>query len=132
MRVHSDGILPADRTGFPDAFGKARGSMQKTRTQIQLQYHQTLNRICEMEILAEQLTRLADSYRKEERGKQTLLREKDDLYKTASGGEDPGDTLQLQAKELRSAAEDWYRRAKEEYRSSMQEIRRKEERDKTW
>ena len=106
--------------------------MQQTRAQVQLQYHQTLNRICEMELLAEQLVKLADSYSKEERARQMTLREDNgaDLYGKTE--ESPGKTLQTQAREIRTAAEDWYRRAREEYQASLQEIRMEEERRKVW
>ena len=106
--------------------------MQRTRAQVQLQYHQTLNRICEMELLAEQLVKLADSYSKEERNRQWTLRETDGAYLSGKKEESPGKTLHAQAKELRSAAEDWYQRAREEYRTSLQEIRMEEEQRKTW
>jgi len=106
--------------------------MQRSRAQIQLQYHQTLNRIAEMEVLAEQLARLADSYRKEEQRKRNTIRETDSVYQYGYGGENPAETLQEQAGELRSAAEDWYRRAREEYRSGLQAIRQEEEQRKTW
>lgn len=106
--------------------------MQRTRAQVQLQYHQTLNRICEMELLAEKLTKLADSYRKTEHGSLQTLREEEGVYQGSSREESPGDALQTQAEELRTAAEDWYRRAREEYRSSLQEIRLEEERRQTW
>ena len=106
--------------------------MQRSRAQIQLQYHQTLNRIAEMEVLAEQLSRLADSYRKEEQRKRNILRDTGGAYLYEHVGEAPAETLREQAGELRSAAEDWYRRAREEYRSGLQEILQEEERKKTW
>ena len=106
--------------------------MQRTRAQIQLQYYQTLNRIAEMEVLAEQLTRLADSYRKEQQGKQSIIREEESIYRAGEAEDNPGGTLQAQAENLKSAAEDWYRRAREEYRTSLQEIRLDEERKKVW
>ena len=106
--------------------------MQRSRAQIQLQYHQTLSRIAEMEVLAEQLARLADSYRKEEQRKRNSIREADGIYLHEYSGEGPAETLRTQAGELRSAAEDWYRRAREEYRSGLQEILQEEEHNKTW
>ena len=106
--------------------------MQRTKAQIQLQYHQTLNRICEMELLAEQLTRLADSYRKEEQRRKPALREDEEPYLYAAGEETPGTALLSQAKELRSAAKDWFQRAREEYHSGLQEIRLEEERTEKW
>ena len=106
--------------------------MQQTRAQIQLQYHQTLNRICEMELLAEKLTRLANSYRKAERRNQQTLREEESVYREGLQEESPGDALQAEAEELRTAAEDWYRRAREEYHTSLREIRMEEERRQTW
>ena len=102
--------------------------MRQTRAQIQLQYHQTLNRICEMELLAEQLTRLADSYRKEEQRKKSLLREDEETYQYASGEESPGTALLTQAEELKSAAKTWFQHAREEYHSGLEEIRLEEER----
>ena len=106
--------------------------MQKTRAQIQLQYHQTLNRICEMQILAEQLLRLAHSYRQEERGHPLTVREAGSTYAGCREEESPGDALQEQAEELKAAAEDWYRRARDEYRTSLIRVREAEECQKTW
>ena len=106
--------------------------MQRTRAQIQLQYHQTLNRICEMELLAEQLRKLADSYRKEEQRKRPLLCEEGEPYLFAAGEESPETALLTQAKELKSAAENWFHRAREEYHSGLQEIRLEEERTRKW
>lgn len=112
--------------------GKERCRMQHSRAQIQLQYHQTLNRICEMELLAEQMTKLADSYRKEEQRKKPVLREKEEPYESAAGRESPGTALLAQAKELKSAAQSWFQQAREEYHSSLQEIRQEEERAGKW
>ena len=106
--------------------------MQRTRAQIQLQYYQTLNRIAEMEVLAEQLTKLAESYRKEQQGKQLTFREEESIYCGEEKEDGPGKTLQAQANDLKSAAEDWYRRAREEYHASIQEIRLDEERKRAW
>ena len=106
--------------------------MQKTRAQIQLQYHQTLNRICEMQILAEQLLRLANSYRKEEGGHPPAVREAGNTYAGSREEGSPGDALQEQAEELKAAAEDWYRKAREEYRTSLSRVKEAEERQKTW
>ena len=106
--------------------------MQQTRAQIQLQYHQTLNRICEMELLAEQMTKLANSYRKEEQRKKPLLREDEEAYGYAADEESPGTALLTQAKELKSAAENWFQRAREEYHSGLQEIRLEEEQTRRW
>ena len=106
--------------------------MQRTRAQVQLQYHQTLNHICEMELLAEQLTKLADSYRKEEQRRKPVIREDEEKYVCAEDGESPGTALLTQAKELKSAAESWFHRAREEYHSSLQEIRLEEERAGKW
>ena len=106
--------------------------MQQTRAQVQLQYHQTLSRIVEMEVLAEQMTKLADSYGKEKRNKKNALREEDGVYTPENCEESPEETLQMQAKVLKSAAEDWYRRAREEYQTSLQKIKMKEEQEKSW
>ena len=85
-----------------------------------------------MEVLAEQLARLADSYKREEQRKRNSIREADSVYLYEHCGEGPADTLRIQAGELRSAAEDWYRRAREEYRSGLQEILQEEEHKKIW
>lgn len=106
--------------------------MQQTRAQVQLQYHQTLNRICEMELLAEQLTKLAESYRKEETGKRALLREENAVYASGPDRETPGEALRSQARELKAAAEEWFHYAREEYRTSLQAIRMEEERRTAW
>ena len=106
--------------------------MQRTRAQIQLQYHQTLNRICEMELLAEQLSRLARSYMAEEHGTGMSVKESGGMYLYARAQDSPGATLQEQAEELKAAAEDWYRQAREEYHTSLEHIRKEEERQRSW
>ena len=106
--------------------------MQKTRAQIQLQYHQTLNRICEMELLAEQLSRLARSYMAEEQGRSLSVKETDAACLYARTRNSPGTALQEQAEELKAVAQDWYRQAREEYQTSLEDIRQEEERRNTW
>lgn len=106
--------------------------MQRTRAQIQLQYHQTLNRICEMELLAEQLSRLARSYMAEEHGTRMSVKETDGVYLYTRPQDSPGATLQEQAEELKAAAEDWYRQARDEYHTSLESVRKEEERQKSW
>ena len=112
--------------------GKERCRMQHSRAQIQLQYHQRLTRICEIELLADQMAKLADSYRKEEQRKNPVLREKEEAYEYAGVRESPGAALLAQAKELKSAAQSWFQQAREEYHSGLQEIRREEERTGKW
>ena len=106
--------------------------MQKTRAQIQLQYHQTLNRIAEMELLAEQLSRLARSYRAEEHGSRLSVKETGGIYLYTQPQDSPGAALQEQADELKAVAEDWYRQAREEYRADLEDIRKEEERQHIW
>ncbi len=98
--------------------------MYHTKTQVQLTYHQTLNRICEMEMLAEQMRKLAESYMKEERGKARILRENPEEY--GKTGESPGKALMEQARELREVAADWYQQARKEYHEGLQEVDREE------
>ena len=98
--------------------------MQRTRAQVQLQYHQTLNRICEMELLAEQLSRLAKSYMAEENGRKLSVKETDGVYLYTRPQDSPGTALQEQAEELKAVAEDWYRQAREEYHAGLEEDRK--------
>ena len=86
----------------------------------------------QMPVRAEQLTKLADSYRKEEQRRKPVIREDEEKYVCAEDGESPGTALLTQAKELKSAAESWFHRAREEYHSSLQEIRLEEERAGKW
>ena len=99
--------------------------MTWTRSQVQLRYHQTLNRICEMELLAEKLQRLADSYHREERSRIRMVHEDGPLYEERERPlPEAGAALAAQAKELRSVASSWYARAKEEYRRDMSKVAR--------
>ena len=106
--------------------------MQRTKAQVQLQYHQTLNRICEIELLADQLRRLAYSYKKEEREQVRALRDAHAVYLLRDAAAGSGDALREQADELKRVAEDWYRQAREEYRTELQEARLAEERSSKW
>ena len=97
--------------------------MTWTKSQVQLRYHQTLNRICEMELLAEKLQRLADSYRVEERSRIRAVREDKMEYESDDMGQpDTGAALYTHAEELRAVAAAWYARAKEEYYRDMQRV----------
>ena len=96
--------------------------MDRTKSQAQLRYHQTMIRILELEALADQLQKLGRSYQKGT-GERTLrVRESGAAEEYAVHERQAGETLLAQAREIRDAAEDWYCRAREEYHSSMKRL----------
>ena len=84
--------------------------MSCTKAQAQLRYFEAMSRVTQLEILAEQLQKLAVSYGREERAVRGFLREANTPYgnrTTASAA-----VLRAQADELRAVAHAWHREAR--------------------
>ena len=100
--------------------------MYRSKTQAVMDYHLRLSKILQIEELAEQMHRLADSYLKEEKNSIRVVRESSTGSVYAVHQDSPGEVLMEQAQELRAVAADWYRQAKQEYQDHLQEVDRAE------
>ena len=100
--------------------------MYRTESQVKLQYFQAMSRITQMKALAEQMSRLANSYLAEDGNRVRTLRDASGGPAYEGGKGEPGNTLREQARELHTAADDWYRKAKAEYERALQEVDRAE------
>ena len=94
--------------------------MSQTRAQAQLRFFEAMSRITQLEILAEQLQKLANSYGKEEDRGIPAVREEEAPYRERFEN-DPSMVLREQAAELRAVASAWHREARSAYAQSRQE-----------
>ena len=100
--------------------------MYHTKAQAVMDYHLRLSKILQIEELAEQMHKLADSYLKEEKNSIRVVREGNTGAVYAVHQDSPGEVLMEQAQELRAVAADWYKQAKQEYQENLQEVDRAE------